>query len=164
MQDSERNALVQELSAKFGELVKPFAEHIARLEAAAVTTAENARTAAETAVNSAVSAVKTELAALVAKVDGALAPINTERERERTALVQALSTHSNTKAVFSAADLEAKPLDELRKIAQVSMVVVANYAGRGAPRSESNAPTLEPRFMAPRPYFEKTTSTAPEAK
>ena len=77
-----------------------------------------------------------------------VAPAVEERERERQALVKQLT--ANTAVPFSAAELEAKPVDELRKLA--TMAGGESYIGRGGPRAAAvNAG--EPEFMEPVAYF-----------
>ena len=78
------------------------------------------------------------------------APAVAEAEKERKVLVDELS--ANEQVPFDAAALEAKPVDELRKLAAMSRGV--SYAGRGGPRVAETAAAGD-QFMAPVAYFEK---------
>jgi hypothetical protein len=66
----------------------------------------------------------------VGNVERLTAPAVEERERERTALVHELC--GNPRVTFTASELESKPLEELRKIA--NMVSPENYSGLLKPR------------------------------
>lgn len=79
------------------------------------------------------------------------APVVAERETERQALVEALGT--NEAVPFDKAELEAKPLDELRKLHAMSRG--ASYAGSGGPQIGNTkvANAGEQQFVEPVSYF-----------
>jgi len=89
----------------------------------------------------------TALTDKVGNVERLTAPAVEERERERTALVHELA--GNPRVTFTAAELESKPVDELRKIA--NMVATENYAGKGGPQGTQP----ETRYMKPVSYYNK---------
>lgn len=78
------------------------------------------------------------------------APAIAEAERERQALVKALAGNQNVP--YEEADLEAKPVEDLRKLAQMAGMQGA-FIGRGAPRVAGNGSEEEPEFMPVTPYF-----------
>jgi hypothetical protein len=99
-----------------------------------------------------IAGLKQHITTLTEKVDGVIAltaPAVEERERERVNLVQKLS--GNHKVPFSLAELEAKPLDELRKIEQLA--TTNDFSGRGGPQGGGSS--SETRYAPPRPYYEK---------
>lgn len=96
-----------------------------------------------------VAGLKRAVAQLAEKVDAAVAsaaPAVEERERERTSLVQELAGHY--RVPFTAAQLEAKPLDELRMIKQ--MATSENFSGRGGPQGKEHQPV----YAEPVKYWE----------
>lgn len=90
-----------------------------------------------------------ELAAKVDSMKGVTESAVQERERERQNLITSLA--GNYRCAYDQAELEGKPLDELRKIAEM---VNADYSGRGGPRG-SAVGNSEQRFAEPVPYFQK---------
>lgn len=151
MQENEKKELLAEFSTQLDSALKPITASIAAI-------AESAKTAAEGVVNAAVEPLKAQIAELTAQVGDVVKSVNAERDAERSALVKELS--SNSRTPFSEADLEAKPLDELRKIAQMANVQVTNYAGRGGPRETTRE--TESAFLEPVPYF--AANKKPDAK
>lgn len=116
-----------------------------------VAATNNKVTALETSDVS-IAGLKRHISALTEKVDNVIAltaPAVEERERERVNLVQKLS--GNHRVPFTLAELEAKPLDELRKIEQL-----ANTTGAGRPGPQGGASAAEDkRYMEPVPYHVK---------
>lgn len=88
-----------------------------------------------------------DLAAQFEKMQGVTKAAIDERERERQYLVHELA--GNHRVPFSAAELETKPIEELRKLS--TMVSVENFAGKGGPGGQRE----EARFAEPRPYWEQ---------
>jgi len=72
-----------------------------------------------------------------------------ERERERQHLVRELA--GNHRCSFGAEELEAMPIDQLRKLG--AMAQVANYTGRGGPQGALNTEEGK-RFAEPKAYWE----------
>ena len=110
----------------------------------------NAKVTALESSDATVAGLKRAITQLTEKVDAVqatTAPAVEERERERTSLVQELA--GNHRVPFTLAELEAKPLDELRKIR--AMASSENFAGRGGPHGADP----ERRFAAPVAYFAK---------
>lgn len=150
MQENEKKELVQELTAAFTALLKPVTDKVDAV-------ANTAKETAESVVNGAIGEFKTALTALTAKVDAAVAAVNAERDRERQELVTQLA--ANDKSGFTAAELEAMPLEQIRKIAALAKIEVANYAARGGPRAHAGGQS-EPEYVEPVPYFQKEQSNA----
>lgn len=146
MQENEKKELVAELTTQFTKLLEPVTTKIAEIETAAT----GIGGAAQEAVNAAVEKFDAALKAMGEKVDAVNSIVTKGRDEERQALVEALS--SNSRTPFTQAELEAKPLDELKKIAQIAQVDTTNYAGRGGPRAAANA-EAEAAFLEPVPYF-----------
>jgi len=88
-----------------------------------------------------------ELASKFDKMEGVTNAAIAERERERQSLVQELA--GNFRVPFTAAELESKPIEELRKLRE--MVKAENYGGKGGPV----IPGAETRYAEPEPYFRK---------
>lgn len=80
-------------------------------------------------------------------------PVVQEKEQERQTLIEELV---GCQEVFGKAELEAKPIEELRKLR--TMTRTANYSGRGGPRVVENEGE-EPRFVEPVPYWQKKEGT-----
>lgn len=152
MQENEKQALVAEIAAAVNTSLAATLTPLTAQITAANTAAADA-SAKAVANETALTEIKTQLGALSATV-------NAEREAERTGLVSELSANSRTP--FTAAELEAKPLDELRKLATMAEIPVASFSGRGGPRTAANA-EREPAFAEPKPYFAKVANTT-EAK
>lgn len=154
--DQEKKAFKDELmagfSASIAEALKPFSDKIDGVTAAATKAATDAVNAAVAKIDQTIAGLSTRVDAAAAKADAAVVAANAEREAERKALVEELSTNEKTKSVYSAADLEAKPLDELRRIAALAKVEVASFSGRGGPRPVVNA-APESGYLEPVPYF-----------
>jgi hypothetical protein len=109
--------------------------------------------AAEQDPNPSIAGLKKTMGELASTVQSMATVTKTaveERDRERRALVESLA--GNYRVPFTEADLEAKPIEELRKIAQ--MAGAEDYSGRGGPRSASNS-SQGARFVEPVPYFQK---------
>ena len=87
-------------------------------------------------------------------------PIVAEKERERQKLVDELA--ANERVPFDKAELEAKPVEELRKLRAMSRG--ENYAARGGPRVADNAAEKEPRFADPVPYWATANKDEPQKK
>lgn len=151
MQDSEKKELMTELTAAITAAIKPVADAVANIDAKISDKATEVVNAALKPINDAVTAVQ-------ASVNAALKLVNAERDAERQALVTELTTNERTE--FTAAELETKPLEELRKIARLANVDVSSFAGRGGPRSADNSNgDDEPEFMPVAPYTAKVTKT-----
>lgn len=103
-------------------------------------------TAAQQDPNPAIAGLKQQVTKLVDELaqmrEVTTAAVN-ERERERQDLIRKLAGHY--RVPFTAADLESKPLDELRKLAQ--MAESTNFAGRGGPQGKNGGE--ENRFAEP---------------
>lgn len=157
MQENEKQEIVTAVTAAMnGQLasaldaaLKPMGEKLEAINASATE-------AAVAAANAAIEPVKAQLEALTAKVEAVATAANAEREAERQALVTELSANGRTP--FSAAELEAKPVDELRKLAVLAKVDVTSFAGRGAPRAVTHAKSDEPAFAEPVPYYAQKTA------
>lgn len=89
-----------------------------------------------------------ELASQFKTMAGVTEQAVTERERERQSLVTELA--GNFRVPFTEAELEGKPIDELRKLKE--MAASEDYAGRGGPHGRVNN---EQRFMEPVPYHKR---------
>lgn len=142
----------QEIGEMLAGLLAPITTRLAAVETSATT-------AANAAVGAAVTKIDAALAGLTAKIDEASATAkaaavaaNADREAERKDLVTELSANVATKDLFTPADLEAKPLEELRKIAQLAKVEIVSFTGRGAPRSVATN-SEELAFAPVVPYF-----------
>lgn len=147
MQDNEKKDLMGEITGAINAAIGPVTEKLGKLEA-------SVQEAAKTAANAAVAELKATVDGLKATVDALGATVNAERDAERQALVAHLSANNVTP--FTAADLESKPLDELRKLAVLAKVEtrVINFAGRGGPRSATAAAeNEEAAFAEPVPYW-----------
>jgi len=108
-------------------------------------------TAAQQDPNPAIAGLKTTVANLVnefAAMRGVTAAAVEERERERQDLIRQLAGHF--RVPFTAADLEAKPLDELRKLH--TMAQGNNFEGRGGPQGGGADASTEDRFAEPTPW------------
>ncbi|KKN44579.1 hypothetical protein LCGC14_0691830 [marine sediment metagenome] len=131
---------------------------------AAAAPAEPAAAAAPTApvVNAEeVTVLRAELAeakTAVVEMREITAPLVEERERERKGLVEALA--GNDAVPFDTADLEARPLEDLRKLFAMSRGAV--YAGRGGPNVSNVKPDDAPQYMEPTKYWE--TPKAPSSE
>lgn len=154
MEAKEKAEIVDELTTnlkgQIEDMLKPLTEQVASVANAA---SEAAKTAAEAVV-----------APLTEKVEALAGVVNAERDAERRDLVAKLSTNNRTP--FTEAELEAKPLEELRKIAQIAAVpVAANYMGRGAPRVVATNTDGEDvvQFAEPVPYFAQNNKAAKAA-
>lgn len=104
-------------------------------------------TAAKVDPNPAIAGLKqtvTKLADEFAQMREVTTAAVSERERERQELIRKLAGHH--RVPFTAADLESKPLDELRKLAV--MAEGTNFAGRGGPQG-GNGTGTEERFAEP---------------
>lgn len=126
---------------KLEELVIKLGEQVAALDGK-VTELAAQSTPAE------IIGLKQTVAALAGKFDkmeGVTRSAIDERERERQALVAKLA--GNYRVPFNSDELEAKPVEELRKLAE--MVAADNYAGRGGPQGEGR----ESAFMEPVSYW-----------
>jgi hypothetical protein len=113
-------------------------------------TATNAKVTALESSDVTVAGLKKTVGALAAQVEkmGAVAQqAIEERERERQSLIASLA--GNYRCAFNEAELEGKPIEELRKIAD--MVKAENFAGRGGPQGGGSG---EKAFVAPKPYWE----------
>lgn len=103
--------------------------------------------------NPSIAGMKQALAEMAGRLDSMEEPTRAaiaERERERQSLVAKLA--GNYRVPFTQADLEAKPIEELRKLSE--MVGVAdNYASRGGPRGATSKE--DKAFMEPVPYTTK---------
>ncbi len=89
-----------------------------------------------------------ELAAQFDKMQGVTKAAIDERERERQYLVRELA--GNHKVPFSSAELESKPIEELRKLAEMAGSV--SYSGKGGPTAQNSGE--EQRFARTRNYWE----------
>ena len=89
-----------------------------------------------------------QLAAQVEKQAGVAQQAIQERERERQSLIQSLA--GNYRCAFNEAELEGKPIEDLRKLAE--MVAAENFAGRGGP--QGGGAGGEKQFVATKPYWE----------
>jgi transcriptional regulator with XRE-family HTH domain len=89
------------------------------------------------------------LQAEIAQLKTLTAPVVAEKERERQALVDELA--ANSSVPYDKAELEAKPVEELRKLQAMSRG--ESYVGRGGPHVATNVDT--PQFAEPVPYFEQ---------
>lgn len=89
-----------------------------------------------------------ELASKFDKMEGVTNAAIAERERERQSLVQELA--GNFRVPFTAAELESKPIEELRKLRE--MVKAENYGGKGGPSIPGMSDT---RYAEPEPYFKR---------
>jgi hypothetical protein len=138
---AERTALVDEVKAGFATLLQPVTDSIAGIPAKVTE-----------AVNAVKQEFETKLAEMTAKVDAMATVVNADRDAERQALVTQLAVNGRTP--FTAAELEAKPLDELRKLAVMAKVDVTSYAGRGGPRPVANTQD-EPQYAEPVAYHAK---------
>lgn len=111
--------------------------------------------AAEQDPNPAIAGLKKEIGALVGQVasmKGITESAVEERERERQSLVNELA--GNYRCAFTAEELEAKPLVELRKLAEMSKG--ADFSGRGGPRgAQNNGNSGDQRFADTTPYWKK---------
>jgi hypothetical protein len=102
-------------------------------------------TAAKADPNPAIAGLKGQIATLTdefSRMREVTEQAVAERERERQDLVKQLAGHF--RVPFTAAELEAKPISELRKLAQ--MAASANFSGRGGPQG---GPDAEQRFVEP---------------
>lgn len=109
--------------------------------------------AANSDPNPAIAGLKATIGQLAASVESMQTVTKTavqERERERRGLVAALV--GNYRVPFNEAELEAKSLDELRKIQQ--MAQPTDNSGRGAPRGALSRE--DQAFAEPVPYFKKS--------
>lgn len=84
----------------------------------------------------------------IAEMRTDLKPAVDERERERQTLVDELA--ANDQVPFDKAELEAKPLEELRKFRAMSRR--ESYAGRGGPTVATHE-EAEAQYAEPVPYF-----------
>lgn len=110
--------------------------------------------ASETDPNPAIAGIKKTVGELVqqfASMKGITESAVQERDRERQSLVAALA--GNYRVPFTESDLEAKPLEELRKLA--TMAGVEDYTAKGGPRAHNNESSEGARFVEPVPYFQK---------
>lgn len=108
--------------------------------------------AAESDPNPAIAGLKKTIGDLAGQVEqfkGITQTAVQERERERQNLVTSLA--GNYRCAFSAEELETKPLDELRKLAE--MAAGSDYQGKGGPRGANNS--ADQRFAETVPYWEK---------
>lgn len=140
MSDNEKDGLAAQIAGLVAQVSALTTEVTAMKEAAARDP------------NPAIAGLKAQIGELVGAVEnirGVTASAVQERERERQALVKELAGHF--RVPFTAAELEAKPMEELRKLR--TMALGENYAGRGGPQGAPN--TGEQRFMEPVPYWEK---------
>jgi len=88
----------------------------------------------------------------LAALEKTVEPAVKERDRERQVLVKELA--ANERVPFDEAELEAKPLEELRKLS--SMARGETYAGRGGPQeTAANTKPSGPQYAEPVPYFLK---------
>lgn len=149
MDATQKQELVQELTSGFATLLKPLQDKMDSVTETAVNAAKEAVTAALAPVTASLEAVNAQVKALQ---DAA----NAEKEAERKALIEALSTNERTP--FTAAELEAQPVDALRKMAMLAKLDVTSFAGRGAPRSVAVNAGDEPAFIEPKPYFAKSAT------
>jgi len=88
-----------------------------------------------------------ELREKLAELEAVNAELQADREAEKTAMVEALA--SNARCAFSADELAAKSMVELKKLDQ--MIRPETYAGRPAPRAHNRTEPLT--HMPVRPYW-----------
>lgn len=88
------------------------------------------------------------------KLEQAAEPAINEIERERADLIETLA--ANERCTFTADELKAKGLPELKKLA--AMAQIRSYGGRPLPTPD--ATNTEPAFMPVRPYWETPNSEA----
>lgn len=139
------------LTAQVGEVAKTMGE-VAKAVATLTQDVTQLKEAAKTDPNPAIAGLKQSIADLAAQfrtMKGVTESAVAERERERQELVRKLVGHY--RIPFGLEDLEAKPIEELRKLQQ--MVETENWAGRGGP--SGGAGGNESVFMEPVPYFKK---------
>ncbi len=74
-----------------------------------------------------------------------------ERERERQYLVHELA--GNHKCTFGTEELEAMPIAQLQKLAQ--MAEIQDFSGKGGPHVGNSGSEDGQRYAVPRSYFEK---------
>jgi len=86
----------------------------------------------------------------IASLESATAPAVAERDRERQSLVAELA--ANEKVPFDQAELESKPVEELRKLRAMSRG--ESYAGRGGPQIATQQAHGR-QYAQPVPYFAK---------
>jgi len=144
MADQEKNAApgtdVAAQLAALTETVSKLAETVGQLQ-----------DGAKADPNPAIAGLKKTIAQMAERLEGMEGVTSAavkERERERQHLVQELA--GNFRVPFSEVELEGKPIEELRKLAEMSRT---DYAGRGGPSGGS--PSAESRFMEPVPYTKK---------
>lgn len=156
MNQQEKEALTTELTASVMAAVnaalKPVTDGIAKIS-------EQATAAANAAVAPVKTGLEAALNTLTEEVKALAKTVNATRDAERQALVQALS--ANEKTGFTAADLEAMPLENLRKLAVLAKIEVPSFVGRPAPAQNSNSEPEGETFAPPVPYHVKPAATAP---
>lgn len=160
MDANERKGLVDEMTAAFNSALKPVVEKVEKIEEVATNAATKAVEGVKSTLEAAMNELKTQ-------VTGLATAVNAERDKERQALITALSANAKTKGVYSAADLEAMPVEQLRKVAQLAQVEVTTYAGRGGPQATNAAAEEEVAFAEPKPYWvknEKNGASGAEGK
>lgn len=95
----------------------------------------------------------------VAALEVAAAPAIAEREQERQTLVKALA--ANERVPFSEAELESRPLEELRKLEDMSRGV--SYAARGGPQPLATHAQGD-EYAPPVPYWNTKAAEARNGK
>jgi hypothetical protein len=127
--------------AEMSEQNTELAAQVASLVAAVQSLGERftaIETAAKSDANPAIAGLKKQLGVLTdefSRMREVTEQAVAERERERQEYIRQLAGH--VRVPFTEAELEAKPLEELRKIHQLAQG--ANFAGRGGPQGERHA-------------------------
>lgn len=162
MDAKEKQELLDSVGVAVTNALKPVNEQLEKV-------AETATNAAKAVVEQSLTAMKTgfetSINEIKEQVKSITTAVNSEREKERQALITAISANAKTKDVYSAADLESMSVELLRKTAQLAAIEVTSFAGKNPAATNTAVTEEEPAFMAPpAPYFTKDNGKAGEGK